>query len=235
MKRTIFIIVILTFLVTSPPLFLEWFESQRIKQIQEIKQQARPIFGEPLEKVMSELKGINPPSAVILYTGNTKSHLEPCGCYQEQSGGLSRRAYVIERIREYGYLTLVVDAGNIFDGQEDIDAERCRINMKALAEMDYSAIALSESDLTYDDTYLIQQSMVATFPFLAPRTAGKEFTQPFVTQKAGEYTIAFVAGEAPQQAVSDASLIVALGNPKKLENIDIVILPDEVEAVASDT
>ena len=33
MKRTIFIMVILTFLVTSPPLFLEWFESQRIKQI----------------------------------------------------------------------------------------------------------------------------------------------------------------------------------------------------------
>ena len=235
MKRTIFIIVILTFLVTSPPLFLEWFESQRIKQIQEIKQQARPIFGEPLEKVISELKGINPPAAVILYTGNTKSHLEPCGCYQEQSGGLSRRAYVIEQIRECGYPTLVVDAGNIFDGQEYIDVERCRTNIKALAEMDYSAIALSESDLTYDDTYLVQQKEVATFPFLAPRNVGKEFTQPFVTQKAGQYTIAFVTGEAPQQTVSEADLVVALGYPKEPEGIDVVILPDEVEAVESDT
>ena len=115
--------------------------------------------------------------------------------YQEQSGGLSRRAYVIERIREYGYPTLVVDAGNIFDGQEDIDAERCRINMMVLAEMDYSAIALSESDLIYDDTYLKQQKEIAAFPFLAPCNVEKEFTQPFVTQKAGDYTITFVAGK----------------------------------------
>ena len=235
MKRTIFITVILTFLVTSPPLCLKWFESQRLKQIQEIKQQARPIFGEPLDKVVSELKSSNPLSAIILYTGSTKSHLEPCGCYQEQSGGLSRRAYAIERIRDCGYPTLVVDAGNIFDGQEDIDAERCRTNMKALAEMDYSAIALSESDLTYDDTYLIQQKEVATFPFLAPSNVEKEYMQPFVTQKAGQYTIAFVTGEAPQQAVSEADIIVALGNPKEPEGIDVVILPDEVEAVESDT
>ena len=235
MKRTIFITVILTFLVTSPPLCLKWFESQRLKQIQEIKQQARPIFGEPLDKVVSELKSSNPLSAIILYTGSTKSHLEPCGCYQEQSGGLSRRAYAIGQIRECGYPTLIVDVGNIFDGQEEIDVERCQINIKALAEMDYSAIALSESDLTYDDTYLLQQKEVATFPFLAPSNVGKDFTQPFVTQKAGHYTITFVAGEAPQQAVSEADIIVSLGHPKKLEGIDVVILPDAVGAVESDT
>ncbi len=235
MKRTIFIMVILTFLVTSPPLFLEWLDFRRKNQIQEIKQQARPIFGEPYEKVLSELKGNNPPSAIILYTGNTKSHLEPCGCYQEQSGGLSRRAYVIERIRECGYPTLVVDAGNIFDGKEEIDAERCRTNIKALTKMDYSAIALSENDLTYHDTYLRQQKGVATFPFLSPGEAQKDFTQQYVTQKADQYTIAFVVRDAPQQAVSEADIIVALGHPKEQEYIDVVILPEEVEAVKSDT
>ncbi len=235
MKRTILLLITLTVLVTSPPLFLEWLDFQRKNQIQEIKQQARPVFGEPYEKVLSELKGINPPSVIILYTSNTKSHLEPCGCYQEQSGGLSRRAYVIERIRECGYPTLVVDAGNIFDGKEEIDAERCRTNIKALAKMDYSAIALSENDLTYHDTYLVQQKEVATFPFLSPGDAQKDFTQPYVMQKADQYTIAFVVREAPQQAVSEADIIVALGNPKEPEHIDVVILPEEVEAVESDT
>ena len=235
MKRTIFVIFILTVLVTSPPLFLKGFESQRLKRIQEIKQQARPIFGEPFEKIISELNNKNPPSVVILYTGNTKSHLEPCGCYQEQSGGLSRRAYVIERIRERGYPTLVVDAGNIFNGQEEIDTERCRTNIRALSEMDYSAIALSDSDLAYDDTYLAQQKEVATFPFLVSRDTQKEFTQSYVMQKAGQYTVAIVAGTVPQQVVSAADLVVALGHPKKPEHIDIVILPDEVETEESDT
>ena len=38
--------------------------------------------------------------------------------------------------------------------------------------MRYSAVALSESDLGYDDTYLGRQRAVATFPFLAPRCSG---------------------------------------------------------------
>ena len=114
---------------------MQWAESQRIKQIQEVKRQARPILGEPLDAVLSNLNCIDSPSMVILYTGNTKSHLEPCGCYYEQSGGLSRRAYVIDQIRQYGLPTFVVDAGNIFDGNEEMDIQRCQTNMKALTKM----------------------------------------------------------------------------------------------------
>ena len=235
MKRTILVLFILTILVTLPPFYMQWAESQRQNQIQEIKQQARPIFGEPLEKVISELKNFEQPSTVILYTGNTKSHLEPCGCYQEQSGGLSRRAYAIQRIRECGFPTIVVDAGNIFDGQEKIDAQRSQTNIKALAEMDYSTVALTHTDLTYDDHYLIQQKDVATFPFLAPSETQKSFTQSFVTKKSGQHTIAFVAGEAPEEVTSETDIIVSLGYPNKLDHIDVVILPDQVETMESDT
>lgn len=236
MTRTIFVLIVLTIVVTLPPFYMQWSESQRLKQIQEVKQQARPILGEPLEAVLSNLNCINPPSMVILHTGNTKSHLEPCGCYYEQSGGLSRRAYVVDRIRQYGFPTFVVDAGNIFDGQEEIDIQRCQINMKALAEMDCSAVGLSRTDLTYDKNYLIHQKNVATFPFLASRTTQNEFTQSFVTKQAGEHTIAFIAGDAPDKTVvSEADVIVALGTPKELEYIDVVILPEEVESIESGT
>lgn len=234
MKRAIFVLIILTVVVTLPPFYMQWAESRRLNLIQEIKQQARQILGEPLEKVLSELKDMEPPSTVILYTGNTKSHLEPCGCYQEQSGGLSRRAYAIEQIRECGYPTIVVDAGNIFDGKEKIDAQRCQTNIKALAEMDYSAVALSHTDLTYDDNYFVQQKNVATFPFLAPKATQKEFIQSYVTKQTGQHTIAFVAGKASEQAASEADVIVSLGNPKELDKIDVVILPDEVNTMQSD-
>ena len=83
-----------------PPLYSQWTESQRQKQIQAVKQQARPVVGTRLETVLSKLETGEPPAIVILYTGGTQSHLEPCGCYQEQSGGLPRRASVVAQRAE---------------------------------------------------------------------------------------------------------------------------------------
>ena len=232
MKRAIFVLILLTVAVALPPVYLQWAESQRLRQIQEVKQQARPVFGEPLETVLSQLRSGESPSVVILYTGGTKSHLEPCGCYQEQSGGLPRRAYVVEQIRQQGFPTLLVDAGNIFDGKEEIDAKRCTVNLKAMSAMGYDAVALGQADLAYGDPYLRQQRATVRFPFLA--STENDFTQPFLMKKVGQHTIAFVADMAQAQVTSQANFIVALGNPEVLEDIDVVIQPDEVETVVSD-
>ena len=111
MKRAILVLILLTVGVMLPPMYSQWAEVQRRKQIQAVKQHARPVIGERLETVLSALESGVQPSMVILYTGSTQSHLEPCGCYHEQSGGLPRRAYVVEQFRKHGYPTLLVDAG----------------------------------------------------------------------------------------------------------------------------
>ena len=234
MKRAILVLILLTVGVTLPPLYSQWAESQRVKQIQEVKQQARRVVGDRLETVLSELESGAPPSVVILYSGGTQSHLEPCGCYQEQSGGLPRRAYVVDQFRKRGFPTLLVDAGNIFDGEAEIDARRCETNMMALAVMGYSAVALSASDLAYADTYLSEQRAIAMFPFLAPRAGRGDFTQPFVVEKVGQHTLAFVVGEASEEAVSQADVVVALGDPENPEHIDVVIRPDEIAGTVSE-
>ena len=234
MKRAILVLVFLTIVVTLPPLYTQWSESERLKQIQTMKQQARPVFGDPLESVLSELKSGEPPSVVILYTGNTKSHLEPCGCYQEESGGLPRRAYVVEQLRKHEFPTLLVDAGNIFDGQEEIDANRCEVNLKAMSTIGYDAVALSESDLAYKDSYLNSQRAVATFPFLAGRVTRADFTQPYVVAATGEHAIAFVAGVVDETAIPQADVIISLGTSEDAEQVDVVILPDEIEAAVSE-
>ena len=234
MKRAILVLTLLTVAVTLPPLYSQWSESQRLKQIQEIKQQVRMVSGDRLETVLAELESGEPPDVVILYTGGTQSHLEPCGCYQEQSGGLPRRASVVEQFREYGFPTLLVDAGNIFDGKTAIDRQRCETNMKALTEMAYTAVALSPSDLMYDDTYLRRQRAVATFPFLAPRAAGNDFTQPFIVERVSGHAIGFITGEVYEEAVSQADVVVALGHPEATAGIDIVICPDEITATTSE-
>ena len=234
MKRAILVLILLTVAVTFPPFYAQWSESQRLKQIQEIKQQIRTVSGDRLETVLAELESDESPDVVILYTGGTQSHLEPCGCYQEQSGGLPRRAYVVEKFREYGFPTLLVDAGNIFDGETEIDAKRCEVNLKAMFLMGYNAVALSESDLAYDDTYLRRQRAVATFPFLAPRAACNDFTQPFIVERVSGHTIGFVSDEAYEEAVSQADVVVALGHPEGTAHIDIVICPDEIAATTSE-
>ena len=234
MKRAILVLILLTVGVTLPPLYSQWAESRRVKQIQEVKQQARTVFGAPLETVLSELESGEPPSVVVLYTGGTESHLEPCGCYQEQSGGLPRRAHVVDQMRKRGFPTLLVDAGNIFDGEAEIDARRCETNMKALAAMGYSAVALSESDLAYDEPYLSRQRAVATFPFLAPNTGRSNLTQSFTITQAGQHTIGFVVREASEEVVPQADVIVALGEPENAAHIDVVICPDEIETTVSE-
>ena len=234
MKRAILVLTLLTLGVTLPPLYSQWVESQRLKRIRAVKQQARPVIGDRLEAVLSELKSGESPSVVILYTGGTQSHLEPCGCYQEQSGGLPRRAYVVEQIQKHGFPTLLVDAGNIFDGQAEIDAKRCEVNLKAMSAMEYAAVALSESDLAYDEAYLSRQRAAATFPFLAPGAARGDFTQPFLIARVGQRTLALVAGMVREEVVSEADVIVALGDPGDSEHIDAVIYPDEIEAPLSE-
>ena len=234
MKRTFFILLLLTISVTAPPLYLQWAESQRLSQIERAKQHARPVFGEPLEAALSELKKAEPPSVVILYTGSTKSQLEPCGCYQEQPGGLPRRAYVVDQIRRNRFPTLLVDAGNIFDGKEEIDTHRCEVNLKVMSAIGYDVLALSEADLSYGNTYLSQLSAVATFPFLAPDATETDFTQSFVDKEVGQHTITFVARSNQKQLISEANLVVALGNPEISERIDIVIQPNDTAAVEAD-
>ena len=234
MKRAIFILILLTVGVTLPPFYGQWAESQRLKQIQVVKQQARTVPGDRLETMLSELESGEPPSLIVLYTGRTESHLEPCGCYQEQSGGLPRRAYAVEQIRERGFPTLLVDAGDIFNGKEDIDTHRCEVNLKAMSTMEYDVVALKEADLSYGNTYLNRLSAVATFPFLAPDAVETDFTRPFVLEKVGEHTVAFVAGVACDAAISQADLIFALGDPEDPEYIDVIICPDDIKPTVSE-
>ena len=234
MKRAIFILILLTVGVTLPPFYAQWAESQRLKQIQTVKQHARTVPGDRLETVLSKLESGEPPSLIVLYTGSTGSHLEPCGCYQEQSGGLPRRAYVVDQLRKRGFPTLLVDAGNIFDGAADIDAKRCAVNLKAMSTIGYDVVALSQADLAYDDAYLSRQRAIATFPFLGRHGTRDDSTQPCLIEEVGEYTLAFVADVACETAVSQADIILSLGTPEDPEHIDVIIYPDDIEPTVSE-
>lgn len=70
------------------------------------------------QEAFAELSA-NPDALTILYTGNTQGNLEPCGCYVGQSGGVARRATVVERFRKKGIPLLLVDAGEPESGDSE--------------------------------------------------------------------------------------------------------------------
>ena len=227
MKLAIVTLVLLTLVIGVPPLYTHWAESRRQQQIQEIKQQARQPIGETFESVIALFEGEDPPSVVILYTGATKSHLEPCGCYHEQSGGLPRRAYLVSEIRKHGIPTLLVDAGDIFDGTEDIDFHRCQINLKAMSMIGYDAVALSQNDLVFGDPYISEQRVAASFPFLSENSV---YAQASLVKTVGELSIALVS-TSTESEIPDADVSIALGTQPfgELSNVDIIISPEEAE------
>ena len=88
---------------------------------------------------------INPLIAVetILFTGNTQSYLEPCGCVQGMLGGIARRnkAYVDEK--DY----ILVDSGNFTDIKHELDRTRNDYYVRSFAALGYSVVGLSSKDL----------------------------------------------------------------------------------------
>ncbi|MBI1926267.1 hypothetical protein HYR99_18715 [Candidatus Poribacteria bacterium] len=103
----------------------------------------------------------------ILYTGNTQGYLEPCGCYLGQSGGVVRRATLIERIRQENPPgLLVLDAGEIFDGYTLLDRLRVQTYLKAMELTQYDALAVSAKEFGFGETFLEQQASQIKISFL---------------------------------------------------------------------
>ena len=103
----------------------------------------------------------------ILYTGNTQSYIEPCGCYPGQSGGVARRATLIERIRKQRQSLLLVDAGGNFDGENRLDELRARANMEAMKAMGYDAILFTPEELRFGADFSTQIAAELQLPFIS--------------------------------------------------------------------
>lgn len=93
------------------------------------------------------------PDASLLLSGQQFGYLEPCGCTAGQSGGLGRRADLMNRLREQGRSLVPIDLGGIIAdpagsraGPDQIRI-KLEVGLEALSRLDYEAIALSPHDL----------------------------------------------------------------------------------------
>src|SRR5436190_6977739 len=69
--------------------------------------QRRAAAGRPEEA----FKGWEKPAAVLILTGEQQGYLEPCGCTENQAGGLARRMELFHQMWQKGWPTLALDVG----------------------------------------------------------------------------------------------------------------------------
>jgi len=133
----------------------------------------------------------------ILYTNDTHSRIDP---FPENAiehagmGGMTRRGSLITAIRQTGVDTLLLDAGDIFNGTPWFQYHQGRVELKLMSQMGYDASALGEHELINGPEGFAEVAGEADFPFLCANyrvrgTALEPFVRQFVIRERGGFRI----------------------------------------------
>lgn len=190
-KKYLLLIILITSVVVGPFAFKKWSEARRLKRIRQTKQQATQIDAIPLTDFLNELEDTSPEKTLlILYTGNTQAHLEPCGCFIGQSGGMPRRATAVLSMKEKGFSPILLDLGGIIpsktkqhlslgsipsdtstemvpDEKLSLDKLRVQTYLSLMSSMGYQALVPSKTDAHFGMNFAKIVLENQFFPLLA--------------------------------------------------------------------
>lgn len=94
---------------------------------------------------------------LVLHTADGYGYFDDCGCRADSTGGLAKRAWVVDSLRrESDRPILLVDAGDFTGGESAYGAALGRVMVQAMQLMDYDAFTLGEWDFNQGPTYLRQ-------------------------------------------------------------------------------
>ncbi|HET9939769.1 MAG TPA: multiheme c-type cytochrome [Candidatus Eisenbacteria bacterium] len=109
----------------------------------------------------------------VLFTGDTSGFLEHCGCKVNQSGGVARRATMIERLRREHPDAPLLDLGNAFAKPEtpaELDylaRQEQRLYLQTMATMGYDAVAVGTNELLYGTGWFREATKGLGLPYLS--------------------------------------------------------------------
>jgi len=125
----------------------------------------------------------------ILHTNDVHSHIEPFPANDIQYpnlGGVARRAALIEKVREENPNTLLLDAGDIFQGTPYFNIYGGEIEFKLMSMLKYDAATIGNHDFDNGIDGLFAQLPNATFDFVSAnydfsKTVLKNHVKPYKT------------------------------------------------------
>ena len=123
----------------------------------------------------------------ILHTNDMHSHIQPFKSGRNKGlGGMAERAGLINKIRSQENYTLLLDAGDIFQGTPYFNFYNGELELKLMSEMKYDAATLGNHDFDNGLDSLNKQLSNANFPFLI---ANYDFSNTLLKDKFKAYKI----------------------------------------------
>ena len=98
-------------------------------------------------KLKPLLAGWEKPAVAIVFSGEQHGYLEPCGCTETQSGGISRRADLFRQIEDKGWPVTAFDLGGSLKRTRRQSLLKFETLMTALADMKYAGMAVGPEEL----------------------------------------------------------------------------------------
>ena len=106
---------------------------------------------------------------VILHTNDTHSNIEPFPANHNKypnRGGVARRFKMIQEVREKEENILLLDAGDIFQGNPYFNKYKGHLEMRLMAEMEYDVATLGNHDFDIGIDGFMSAYTKANFPFV---------------------------------------------------------------------
>ena len=104
----------------------------------------------------------------VLFTSSTRNTFLACGCPGNPFGGISQRAYMVEKIRKEKGDLLLLDGGDIFPFQmSTFESRKLGYILNAYALLDYDAIIPGEADLSEGTTFFLNEVSGKQLPFIS--------------------------------------------------------------------
>ena len=153
------------------------------------------------------------PQVALVLTGSQYGYLEPCGCagLENMTGGLTRRATLLDQLRARKWTVVPIDAGNQvrrFGRQPEV---MFQVTLDGLRTMGYRAIAFGPDDLRLPAPELVGM-MQADDPFVSANAVvlDPSFTSPFLIIEAGgrKIGVTSVLGPRNQKKVNSDEVIL---------------------------
>ena len=130
----------------------------------------------------------------VLHTNDVHSHIDPFGPEDGRNankGGVARRASLIASIREENPNTLLLDAGDIFQGTPYFNYYGGELEFKLMSMMKYDAATIGNHDFDNGIDGLFAQLPYATFEFVS---ANYDFSNTVMNGHVKPYKIFLIDG-----------------------------------------
>lgn len=130
----------------------------------------------------------------ILHTNDVHSHIEPFSSTHPKNpnmGGVARRASLIQQIRNENPNTLLLDAGDIFQGTPYFNFYGGELEFKLMSKMKYDATTIGNHDFDNGLSGLLAQMPHASFDFIS---SNYDFSNTILDGKTSPYKIFYKDG-----------------------------------------